>query len=480
MKYLITKCIAFVCKHLSCTCRAGLCRICDTISTEKANEMDGLYQDLEHAQTRIIRAQRDVQAILNDRRTRRLEIEELREDHERLSAKYVDQNRREYRRRYYDAQKRLDDREQEYKATGVKLEKRQKELRVACDEKQYLKEMISSSKKKYAQDANRRGGSSSPRRSSHWRVPCQSRDHERAYLSAQEVERSYKRTSYRTEERRPGRTHYGSETGGSANAYHEIEERKPSYAQTPHSRPSMSRHGSSDYAREEGYRTEEWRSMHSYTDDRRRPTPGKRSQRKTCRQEDSKEERSRSTGPSMHGSDSKTYNGDRHYETEERRPPEFSSQSPRPSRGCSDSRNYTRENGYANAQPEPSNRHQKAYSRDESNDGCQQGQTRPGPASDRPSQHTVDGWRRYVDTCFANYAAIDKFPHLPVKKHDKVIWEKEVAALFRSMPGLNLKKERLRWHPDRFSACTPVKVQEYKRLAQEVFVVLDQMYSESK
>lgn len=51
-----------------------------------------------------------------------------------------------------------------------------------------------------------------------------------------------------------------------------------------------------------------------------------------------------------------------------------------------------------------------------------------------------------------------------------------IKLIFRSMDRASLKKERLRWHPDRFSSC-PEKVREkFQKMAEEIFVVVDEIH----
>ncbi|KAK4493744.1 hypothetical protein PRZ48_014929 [Zasmidium cellare] len=89
-------------------------------------------------------------------------------------------------------------------------------------------------------------------------------------------------------------------------------------------------------------------------------------------------------------------------------------------------------------------------------------------------------WRRYVDDCFANYSQIKEFPHPPIhgRDVDHAAWEKDLKTLFRSLEGVDLKKESFRWHPDRFSACEEGKREMWKGFAGEVFVVISGMVKE--
>jgi hypothetical protein len=46
--------------------------------------------------------------------------------------------------------------------------------------------------------------------------------------------------------------------------------------------------------------------------------------------------------------------------------------------------------------------------------------------------------------------------------------------------NLNAKRERLRWHPDKFAACRASLQEDFKKIASEIFVVLDKMYRENQ
>lgn len=55
-----------------------------------------------------------------------------------------------------------------------------------------------------------------------------------------------------------------------------------------------------------------------------------------------------------------------------------------------------------------------------------------------------------------------------------------VEADFRSIYGLDLKTERLRWHPDRFAKCPEEYKEEFMRKGNEVLEVLNRMYEQSR
>lgn len=97
-------------------------------------------------------------------------------------------------------------------------------------------------------------------------------------------------------------------------------------------------------------------------------------------------------------------------------------------------------------------------------------------------------WRRATETAFASYSAMTAFPDPPVKPCVKLscvatVKERALEACDCSMRAafqvlamtarVNPKKERFRWHPDKFSACTSDKKVEFQKKAKEVFVVLN-------
>lgn len=97
----------------------------------------------------------------------------------------------------------------------------------------------------------------------------------------------------------------------------------------------------------------------------------------------------------------------------------------------------------------------------------------------RPSDGVVNGWWKVVNDSFKDYSKMDRFPNPPVCTFcDEGHCDSSIKALLRRIPNLNAKKERLRWHPDRFSACKEDKREEFKKRAGNVFMALDEMSKE--
>lgn len=109
-----------------------------------------------------------------------------------------------------------------------------------------------------------------------------------------------------------------------------------------------------------------------------------------------------------------------------------------------------------------------------------------------PSQQTVDSWYKYVNHCFLDYSKLQQFPIPPALSCGKpdcnatisnrpfAACECNIRISFGMIPDLNLKRERLRWHPDKFNACTTNLQENFKKMASEVFIVLDKMYKEKQ
>lgn len=90
-------------------------------------------------------------------------------------------------------------------------------------------------------------------------------------------------------------------------------------------------------------------------------------------------------------------------------------------------------------------------------------------------------WRALTEGCFKNYAAMDKFPLPPTiscNVHRRDPCSCSIKAAFETLPNLNLKKERFKWHPDKFSACKPENKDGFQKEAQKIFVVLEAMYED--
>ncbi|KAK4629437.1 hypothetical protein CLAFUW4_08232 [Fulvia fulva] len=114
----------------------------------------------------------------------------------------------------------------------------------------------------------------------------------------------------------------------------------------------------------------------------------------------------------------------------------------------------------------------------------------PAAPTARPTvtsfQAKIDQWRVDCEAAFADYANIKVFPAPPtdtkcfkqacrVEKRALTACRCQIRHAFSSVPGLDFKKERIAWHPDRFSPC-PKGKEEFQAMAKEVFVVVDWMY----
>ncbi|SMY21424.1 unnamed protein product [Zymoseptoria tritici ST99CH_1A5] len=108
-----------------------------------------------------------------------------------------------------------------------------------------------------------------------------------------------------------------------------------------------------------------------------------------------------------------------------------------------------------------------------------------------PSRATVDAWWTSVDAALKDYTTIRKFPGPPgglcgrlgcqanASQRALTACEHMVKnALIVAHP--DLRKMRLRFHPDRFSACPEDKREEFKKMASEIFVVIEELIAEKK
>lgn len=111
----------------------------------------------------------------------------------------------------------------------------------------------------------------------------------------------------------------------------------------------------------------------------------------------------------------------------------------------------------------------------------------------KPSAPTLpsdspQAWRRTVQNAFADLPNMHTCPSPPASACFKLSCLKEKRSLhacswnirsaFLHTSGLDLKTERLMWHPDRFSVCPEEHREAFKRMAQEVIVVVDAMWRE--
>ncbi|KAK4628995.1 hypothetical protein CLAFUR4_08626 [Fulvia fulva] len=110
----------------------------------------------------------------------------------------------------------------------------------------------------------------------------------------------------------------------------------------------------------------------------------------------------------------------------------------------------------------------------------------PPPARSWPGQPTLAQWRDQCAACFADYAGIEKFPTPPSnslcynqacdEQHRKLpLCSCQIRHTLAQVPGLNLKRERNAWHPDKFAACREDKRKEFQEMATETFVVVMEM-----
>lgn len=111
---------------------------------------------------------------------------------------------------------------------------------------------------------------------------------------------------------------------------------------------------------------------------------------------------------------------------------------------------------------------------------------RPSPFAPPPPRPTtvntsaITNWYALTQSMFADYSSITSFPYPPY--HPCTLHQDKcscnIKAVFRTSPGFNAKKERTRWHPDKFSGCGDKK-EEFEQAAQKIFVALTEMYEGS-
>ena len=56
------------------------------------------------------------------------------------------------------------------------------------------------------------------------------------------------------------------------------------------------------------------------------------------------------------------------------------------------------------------------------------------------------------------------------------VCDKFLRETFKTLSKDELRIQRIKWHPDRFSACPGPYVEAYKKMAGEVFVVVNEVY----
>lgn len=108
----------------------------------------------------------------------------------------------------------------------------------------------------------------------------------------------------------------------------------------------------------------------------------------------------------------------------------------------------------------------------------------------RPGYYQLSAWLACTHSSFANYTAISRFPYVPgppasscsrpackssVQGRRNKTCDCAIRAAFVSV-GIDPKKERLRWHPDRFAGVVGESRRgEFQEAAREIFVVLGGM-----
>lgn len=111
---------------------------------------------------------------------------------------------------------------------------------------------------------------------------------------------------------------------------------------------------------------------------------------------------------------------------------------------------------------------------------------RARPAINLSAQPTIPQWRQACNAVFACYKDARAFPAPPVSficrnaacaGHGHLLdaCSCNIRAAINSLPGLNLKKERVKWHPDRFAGVNEEKREMWQNMANEMFVAIGNM-----
>ena len=90
-----------------------------------------------------------------------------------------------------------------------------------------------------------------------------------------------------------------------------------------------------------------------------------------------------------------------------------------------------------------------------------------------------------MEAAFADYSHMHTFPEPPIESCTKVSCQTEkgrflkacrcnIGSAFSRVD--DLKNERLRWHPDRFSRCPEQSRTLFRKAADEVFVIIDAIW----
>lgn len=173
-----------------------------------------------------------------------------------------------------------------------------------------------------------------------------------------------------------------------------------------------------------------------------------------------------------------------HYTTEERepRPRRQSSSRASPPSNRHSTREHESSHHFDGSTPRSQQRKTRSRSEDRPrNSAPPRHQPQAEQSTRLPSQQTVDHWMNYAHHCFQNYSAIDRFPIPPPltcgnpdceatsSQRPFLACEHTIRASFGIAGITNLKRERLRWHPDKFSACKSNLQESFKKMASEVF-----------
>lgn len=117
----------------------------------------------------------------------------------------------------------------------------------------------------------------------------------------------------------------------------------------------------------------------------------------------------------------------------------------------------------------------------------------PPPSSKqvrKPTQDVIDKYFHTVDTLLADYATLTAFPTpLAWPCSNLACAETRTTRVLAACPcnikylfecTRDLKTERLRFHPDRFSKVPEHVRESFKQMAHEIFVVVDDLYGKKK
>ena len=111
-------------------------------------------------------------------------------------------------------------------------------------------------------------------------------------------------------------------------------------------------------------------------------------------------------------------------------------------------------------------------------------------ANKPPKQLTSWEWLGSIDLLLSDYASIHTFPEPPSvlcvrqscksQQHSRALRVCDCAIRAAFSKAKDLKKERTRWHPDKWSCCREDKKEVFEKKAAEMFMVVDAMYKEGK